>query len=273
MSRTDAQFDAMLRHLGAAYYQSVRGTGSAVAVTRAVDAVAEADDGSRPAEGPRRVPGRRWRVRDVMVTDVAIVPRTATYHEIAAVMTERLVNAVPVLDDQRRVIGMVSEADMIRKQERRFGRRGTGLPRRTRRELAQAAGRTAAQLMTTPPVTIHPDAPLGAAARQLNGHRIRRMPVVDDSGRILGIVSRRDLLRAFLRPDEDIAADVRAMISDILLEDPDAVSVSVRDGTIRLAGCLSRQDLAPAAVRLAADVDGAVAVIDNLDRQPDSSRR
>jgi CBS domain-containing protein len=272
MSRRDAHFDAMLRHLGAAYYQSVHGTGSAAEVTRAVDAVAAADDGSAAAPPPARAPGRRWRVRDLMVTDVATVPRTATYHEIAAVMTERLVNAVPVLDDSRRVIGVVSEADMLRKQERRFGRVGTGLPRRTRRELAQAAGRTAAQLMRTPPITIHPDAPLGAAARQLNGHRIRRMPVVDDAGHLLGIVSRRDLLRVFLRPDDDIAADVRAMIEDILLEDPGTVAVSVHDGTIRLGGCLSRPELAPAAVRLAADVDGAVAVIDDLDRQRASSR-
>jgi CBS domain-containing protein len=203
-----------------------------------------------------------------MTTDVAAVPNTATYHEIARLMSERAVNAVPVLDGRQRVLGMVSEADMLRKQERRFGRAGTGLHRRTRRELAQATARTAGQLMATPPITIHPDAPLGAAARQMNGHHIRRMPVVDSSGKLLGIVSRRDLLSVFLRPDDDIAADVCAVLTDILLEDPEAVTVSVHDGMVKLAGSLSSPELAPAAVRLAAEVDGAVGVIDHLDREP-----
>jgi CBS domain-containing protein len=266
MSRRDAYLDAMLRNLGAAYYQSIHGRGSPGTVARAVESVASAD-GS--AAGLRsRWPGRRWRVRDVMTADVAAVPTTATYYEIARLMSERAVGAVPVLDDQRHVLGMVSEADLLPRQESRFGRRGTGLPARTRREAAQAAARTAGQLMTTPPVTIHPDAPLGAAARQLNGRLVRRMPVVDSSGRLIGIVSRRDLLSVFLRPDDDIAADVRAIVADILLEDSGAMTVSVHDGMITLAGSLSSPELAPAAVRLAGDVDGAVGVIDRLERAP-----
>jgi CBS domain-containing protein len=193
-----------------------------------------------------------------MTTDVAAVPNTATYHEIARLMSERAVGALPVLDDQRHVLGMVSEADLLPKQESRF----------TRREAAQAEARAAGQLMTTPPATIHPDAPLGAAARQLNGRHIRRMPVVDSSGRLLGIVSRRDLLRVFLRPDDDIAADVRAIIADILLEDTASITVSVHHGMITLAGSLSSPEVGQAAVRLAGDVDGAVGVIDRLEQAP-----
>jgi CBS domain-containing protein len=246
-----------------------------------VESVAEAEDRGQPGRtrednnerarvGDRRprLPWHRWRVRDVMTTDVAAVEKTATYHEIARLMSERAVNAVPVLDGRQRVLGMVSEADMLRKQERRFGRAGTGLHRRTRRELAQATARTAGQLMATPPITIHPDAPLGAAARQMNGHHIRRMPVVDSSGRLLGIVSRRDLLRVFLRPDDDIAADVRAIIADILLEDTASITVSVHHGMITLAGSLSSPEVGQAAVRLAGDVDGAVGVIDRLEQAP-----
>jgi CBS domain-containing protein len=281
MSRRDAHLDAVLRNLGAVYYQSLRGSGSSAAVAQAVESVADAGDRGGPeptrkdsnepasAGGRRpRLPGRRWRVRDVMTTHVAAVPKTANYHEIARLMSERAVGAVPVLDDQRRVLGVVSEADLLPRQESRFRRWGTGLPKRTRREIAQATARTAGQLMTAPPITIHPDAPLGAAARQLNGHHIRRMPVVDSSGQLLGIVSRRDLLSVFLRPDDDIAADVRAVVTDILLEDPGAVTVSVHDGMVKLAGSLSSPELAPAAVRLAADVDGAIGVIDKLDREP-----
>jgi CBS domain-containing protein len=266
VSRRDAHLDAMLRNLGAAYYQSIHGQGSPGTVTRAVESVAEADGSGAGLRA--RWPGRRWRVRDVMTTDVAAVPNTATYHEIARLMSERAVGALPVLDDQRHVLGMVSEADLLPKQESRFGRRGTGLPARTRREAAQAEARAAGQLMTTPPATIHPDAPLGAAARQLNGRHIRRMPVVDSSGRLLGIVSRRDLLRVFLRPDDDIAADVRAIIADILLEDTASITVSVHHGMITLAGSLSSPEVGQAAVRLAGDVDGAVGVIDRLEQAP-----
>lgn len=284
MSRTDTHMDAMLRHLGAAYYQSLHGDGTAVDVVRAVESVTAANgrhgtkqrlrqhaNGAAHA-GPWRpgfrLPGHHWRVRDVMTTDVASADMAASCKEVARLMTERSVNALPVLAKDGRVLGVVSEADVLRKQERRFGRMGTGLPRRTRRERAQAAARTAAQLMTTPPITTHPDAALGSAARLMNGHRIRRLPVVDESGKLLGIVSRRDLLRVFVRPDDEIAADVTAVITSILLVDLSAVAVSAHDGVVTLAGSLSRPDAAAAAVRLASDVDGVVDVIDKLTRQP-----
>jgi len=98
----------------------------------------------------------------------------------------------------------------------------------------------------------------------MNAHRIRRLPVVDESGKLLGVMSRRDLLTAFLRPDDEIAADVHAVFTGILLEDPAAIDVSVADGVVELAGALRRPDLAPAAVRLASGVDGVVAVTDRL---------
>jgi CBS domain-containing protein len=122
-------------------------------------------------------------------------------------------------------------------------------------------------MMTAPAITVLPDAPLMTAARLMNTHHIRRLPVVDTSGRLLGVVSRRDLLSAFLRPDDEIAADVRFVLSSILLEDLSAAEVSVHDGVVELSGALRRQDLAPAAVRLASDVDGVVAVTDRFTRQ------
>ena len=93
---------------------------------------------------------------------------------------------MPVVTDDGRVIGMVSEADVLRKQERDFPRFAAGLPRRTRRERARTRARCAAELMSSPAITIHPDAPLGAAAGLMNGHRVRRLPVVDLSGKLIG---------------------------------------------------------------------------------------
>jgi CBS domain-containing protein len=265
MSRRDEHFDAMLRHLGAAYYQTIRGDGTAAQVARALES-AEAADGRRPASGAsrRRHHSGRWRVSDVMSTDVVTVGKGTSYKEVARIMAERKVNAVPVVTEDGRVMGMVSEADVLRKQERAFSRLAAGLPRRTRRERAQAKARSAAELMSSPAITIHPDAPVGAAARLMNGYRIRRLPVVDPSGMLIGIVSRRDLLSVFLRPDEEIADEVRGVLSWILLEQPGNAEVTVRDGVVILSGSLARAELIPVAERLASGVDGVVAVVGKL---------
>jgi len=270
MSRSEHYFDTMLRHLGATYYQSLHGHGTAADVARAVESVTEADGHRHEPEHPdaarhrhfRR--GHRWLVRDVMSADVVTVGTTATLKQIAQLMSERGLSGLPVLSEHRKVLGMVSEADVLRKQERNLGRLGTGLPHRSHHERLQAEGETAAELMSAPPITIHPDAPLGVAARLMNGHHIRRLPVVDTSGKLMGIVSRRDLLSVFVRPDDDIAADVAAVLTSVLLEDPQAVSVSVHDGVVTLAGALTEPDQAAAAVRLASDVDGVVSVTSEL---------
>ena len=273
MTRREEHFDAMLRHLGATYYQTVRGGATAADVARALESVEAEDGDGRELAAYHGRAGRsgRWRVRDVMTTDVVTVDKRASYKQVARIMIEQKVNALPVLTKNGKVAGIVSEADVLRKEERNFRRLGTGLPRRTRRERAQADARTAAELMTTPAITIHPDAPVGAAARLMNGHRIRRLPVVDPSGKLIGMVSRRDLLSVFLRPDDEIAAEVHGMLTGILLAEPAGVAVRVRDGIVTLSGTLARQDLISVAERLAAQVDGVVTVACKLTAQPAKS--
>jgi CBS-domain-containing membrane protein len=268
MTRRDTHLDAMLRNLGAAYYHTTQGTARAADITRALESVAEEDRRINGGEPAPRLAGRhhhgRWRVRDVMTTQVVTVRKTTRYKEVARLMTEYKVNAMPVVTDKGRVIGMVSEADMLRKQERAFRRFGTGLPRRTRHQREQAEARTAGGLMTSPAITIHPDAPLGSAARLMNGHNIRRLPVVDASGELIGIVSRRDLLSVFLLSDEEIAAELRDAISTILLDEGEDITVTVRDGVVTLSGTLARKEMIPVAVRVASEADGVVAVHDKL---------
>jgi CBS domain-containing protein len=264
MTRRDTHLDAMLRNLGAAYTAPRRArpgprtspgrwspwrkkTGASVAASRSLTRLVV-------------ITTARWRVRDVMTTQVVTVRKTTGYKEAARLMAEYKVNAMPVVTDKGHVIGMVSEAYMLRKQERTFGRLGTGLPRRTRHQRDQAEARTAGGLMTSPAITIHPDAPLGAAARLMNGHNIRRLPVVDASGELIGIVSRRDLLSVFLRSDEEIAAEVRYTLSTILLDEGDAITVTARHGVVTLSGTLARKDMIPLAVRLASEADGVVSV-------------
>jgi CBS-domain-containing membrane protein len=276
MSRRDEHFDAMLRHLGATYYQTLRGEGSAQEVERALESVEDAHrSGDAAGEGPadagaraRSHRGGRWRVRDVMSTDMVTVGKATSYKEVARLMTEHKVSALPVVTKSGHLAGVVSEADVLRKEERRFQWLVSGLSAHARRERAKAGARTAAELMTSPVITTHPDASLASAARLMNEHHIRRLPVLDASGALIGMVSRRDLLRVFLRPDAEIGAEVHGVLTGVLLEDPQSVTVLVREGVVTLRGILREPELIPAALRLAADVDGVVSVTDELTSGP-----
>ena len=139
--------------------------------------------------------------------------------------------------------------------------------RRSRRERKRADAKIAGELMTSPAITIHPDAPLSAAARLMNARHIRRLPVVDGSGKLIGVVSRRDLMRVFLRPDTEIEAGVRDVLDNILLQDAGGITVAVHEGVVSLTGVLTDKDMIPAATRLALDVPGVVAVTNQLGGQ------
>ena len=205
-----------------------------------------------------------WRVIDVMATDVITADKNMPYKQVARLLAENDLSAVPVLSGGGRVLGVVSEADVLRREERSFSRLSAGLPRRTHREREQAEALTAAELMTAPAITIHPDAPLGAAARLMNAHHVRRLPVVNPAGELIGIVSRRDLISVFLRPDAEIAAE----IADSLAAMPEAeamrIAVSIADGEVILTGELPNAGVIAAAIKVASCVDGVVAVSSRL---------
>ena len=283
MSRQDTHFDAMLRHLGAAYYESLHGRASAADVARALDSVEEhtgdhgtapqpADSGHRPHGGHRQQHHGRWhhRVRDVMTTSVVTVDRITPYKEIAILLAEHKISSVPVLILGRQVAGVVSEADLLSVQDKRerAARAGTGGgPLHWRGGHDKHWGLTASELMTSPAITIHPDATLPAAARVLNSHHLKRLPVVKPDGTLIGIVSRCDLLSVFLRPDEDLAREAREMLTQILLAEPDSVSVHVHNGIVTLSGqpeAADQRDLVSVAVRLTWDIDGVVDVVNKI---------
>jgi CBS domain-containing protein len=273
MNRRDAYFDAMLRHLGAAYYESLHGRASPSDVARALDTVEE-HEGQRPGTVPL-TPGAqgadghrgRWhrRVRDVMTTSVVTAERMTTYKEIAGLLAEHKVSALPVLIMGRHVAGVVSEADLLMVEEKHTAQARSGRPSVLHRpEGKKHWGRTAEELMTSPAITIHPDATIPAAARTMNQHHIKCLPVVDPAGTLIGIVGRRDLLSVFLRPDDDIAQDVRAVFTEILFADPESVTVRVEDGIVTVSGQPGQRDLIAVAIRLTWDVDGVVDVINKL---------
>lgn len=263
MTRREAHFDAMLRHLGATYYQTLRGQGTPQDVEKALSSVEQEAARQKAAQekaGNRSQRAGRWRVRDVMTPEVIAVDKPTPSPQIARLMSEHHINAVPVLTGSRRVAGVVSEADLLRTQHRP-GTRGI---LRHRRTAGMTPAYTAAQLMSSPPITIHPDAPISAAARRMTDNHLTLLPVVDESGVLMGVISRRDLLKVFLRPDEDIVAEVSRMLSEVLLIDPATVTVSAKGGLVTLKGSLDREDIPPLAVRLTADIDGVLGVVDKL---------
>jgi len=277
--------DAMLRHLGAAYYESLHGRASAADVARA-RAVIEESTAEHPATAARPGDARkrggtppteahhhgRWHstVRDVMTTEVITVDRITRYKEIARLMAGHKVSAVPVLTMGRHVAGVVSEADLLAAEDQtaRRARTGrTGVLPWTRRQAEQHPKLTAEELMTRPPITINPDAPIPRAAAVMRNNHVKRLPVVDPSGKLLGIVSRRDLLSVFLRPDAQIAAEVRELLTEIMFADPATITVAVHGGVVTLRGQPGEQDhrdLIPVAIRLIWDIDGVVDVVDKL---------
>jgi CBS domain-containing protein len=267
MTRRDDHYDAMLKYLGVAYYQTVRGLGTPADVARALDSVdaeyarRRGEPGPGPAGGVVR--GLRtglWRVHDVMTADAVTVDVLTPGRRIAWLLAEHHIHAVPVLSGGRRVAGVVSEEDLLRAQHG-HERPGASL---FGRHPAPKGSWTAERLMTSPAVTIHPDAPVAAAARRMTDTHLDLLPVVDGTGDLIGVVTRHDLLRIFFRPDADLAAEVCRVLTRVLLTDPATMTVSASDGVVTLTGQVSGEDVAQAAVRLAGDVDGVLAVDSKL---------
>ena len=208
-------------------------------------------------------------VRDVMSTHVIAAHASATYKELAAMLRYQRVSAFPVVDEDNKVIGIVSETDLLAKEalEGTVPETLQSLPQQ--RERTRVSGLTAAELMTRPAITIGPDAPVRHAARLMYNKRVKRLPVVGDDGVLVGIVSRSDVLSVYSKPDEEIRDQVTSeLIRGDYLPGPDMVSVTVKDGIVTLAGkpetTQDGQDMV-AAVR---HMEGVVAVRDRLSYPP-----
>jgi CBS domain-containing protein len=200
-------------------------------------------------------------VSDVMTQTVAAIGRGASFKEIVRMMHDWKVSALPVLDGEGRVVGVVSEADLLPKEEFRDSDPDRYTQLRRLSDLAKAGAVTAGELMTSPALTVHANATLAQAARIMAHEKVKRLPVVDDLGMLQGIVSRADLLKVFLREDEDIAGEVRREVVSYLFPTPaSSARVAVRDGVVTLSGRIRDASLVPVAARLIRAVEGVVDV-------------
>jgi CBS domain-containing protein len=208
---------------------------------------------------------KRWYVGDVMTTDVVTVPPDMPYKAVADLLVERRVSAVPVVDATGHVLGVVSESDLLAKLE--YADRVPRHPlsaRRMRYESRKAAGDTAAELMTSPAVTVLDTATVTRAARLMHAGRIKRLPVVDRTGRLVGIVSRRDLLGLYTQPDSVIRAALVDGVLRALWIDQSMVDIAVVDGVVTLTGRVDRRSTAAVVAAFASGTPGVVDVIDQL---------
>jgi len=204
-------------------------------------------------------------VREIMTTQVVAVKRGASFKEMAARLRRDRVSAFPVVDDDGKVIGVVSEADMLAKEVLNADHTGTITAMLHRREQDKADGLTARDLMTHPAVTVTPDDSVEQAARLMYTLQIRRLPVIDHDGRLVGIVSRTDVLAVYDRPDDEIRQEI---IDNVIvlgfLRDPDQFTVEVQAGVVTLTGDPESTSLGQDLVRKIRHVQGVVAVRDRL---------
>jgi CBS domain-containing protein len=189
-------------------------------------------------------------VRDVMTTSVVSVNPSTALKEVAQLLVEHGISGVPVVDDTGAVLGLVTGADFLVK-----GQSGAAAPRRrfvwllgdpaqSPAEVAKLAATNAGEAMTSPAITIGPGQTISEAARTMTERRVNRLPVIKD-GRLVGIVSRADVVRVYARSDAELAETVR---QDVLLRslwlDPAAFTVDVHDGRVSISGPVDRRSMA-----------------------------
>ncbi|OEV12934.1 CBS domain-containing protein [Streptomyces nanshensis] len=209
-------------------------------------------------------------VNDLMTRAVVRVRDDATFKKIARVMADNDVTALPVVDEDEHPVGVVSEADLVGKQAGQPDPAGllpAHEPRAGSRTPGEAA--TADELMTSPAVVARPEWNVVEAARVMADGHVKRLPVVNEAGRLVGILSRADLLRVFLRRDSAIQEEItRDVLERTLGLAARQLNVQVRDGCVTLRGEVEQPHLVPVVERLVQSVDGVVKVRSHLDTTP-----
>ena len=209
-------------------------------------------------------------VKDAMTTRVIWVEQDTPYTAIAAALRQHRVSAFPVLDSEGKVVGVVSEADLLAKLALEGGEGHMpgmigGILHHQQLEKARAT--TAAELMSALPVTVSPDDTVEHAARLMYLRRVKRLPVVDADEHLAGIISRTDLLSVYSRSGSDIGEEVTAEVARSATR-PDAIGVSVRDGIVTLTGTAQASEEADEVIRKVRHVEGVVSVRDQLSYPP-----
>jgi CBS domain-containing protein len=215
----------------------------------------------------------RLTVGDVMTREVVTVNAETGFRQIADLLVSRRLSAVPVVDAEGAVLGVVSEADLLPKLE--YADRLPHHPlatRHTRVIRRKAGGERAVDLMTAPAISVGPEVSVSRAARMLEAARVKRLPVVDEQRRLVGIVSRRDLVRTYVRSDTELQASVRDMLNALWI-DPATVTAACVAGVVRFTGHVERRSTAEMIANVIRSTAGVVDVINDLTFDYDDTDR
>jgi CBS domain-containing protein len=207
------------------------------------------------------------KVRDIMTTDPVKVTGNTHLKEAARLMVRHRVSGLPVVDEAGKLIGILSEGDFIRREAGRDRPQGVSLLDAVfgEGELQPVGAETVAEIMTRSVVTITPEATVGEAARVMGRRSVKRLPVVDLEGELVGIVSRSDIVGAFTKPDDVIEDEVREdVIRRLLFLDPELIRVSADDGVVTLEGELENRTEAHLLEELSRRIAGVVRVESRL---------
>jgi CBS domain-containing protein len=202
-----------------------------------------------------------------MTSHVHVARPLTPFKVLVQLIEDNKISAVPIVDEAGVPVGIVSESDLLLKERRDelVAERSLLHRRRRRLERAKAEGIVASEIMTTPPITIRSDTTLPLAARLMQESNVRRLVVVDDRGKIAGIVSRSDLLQVFLRTDDDLRNEVLStLLPSMLLPAPEKIRVSVQWNVVTLSGEVDRKTDAQILTQMAWELDGVVDVVNRL---------
>lgn len=208
-------------------------------------------------------------VSEVMTPDVVTLSPDDSWLCAVRFIVQNHVHALPVVDGDRRVVGIVAESDLMPKEERLDAKQQLLPPIQTPRDRRRAQALTVREVMSRRPVTITADTSLGEAGRIMHRKHVGRLPVVDGDGRLAGIVTRSDLLATFLRDDTEVGADVRRALEGMGQDVVSAVDVSVSDCAVTVRGVLPLQSQVMDVVDALERVPGVVGVDNRLRARTD----
>ena len=216
------------------------------------------------------------KVSDVMTRGAVSVPPETRLRELAHLLNDRRISGVPVVDEDGRCIGVISETDLLVKQLSRSVSRRLPLEwilgdHHDPAELRRRSATTVGEAMTSPAITIEADRPLREAAALMIDDQVNRLPVTE-AGRLVGVLTRADLVRAYLRLDAEIEAHVREdVLRRTMWLDPAGFDIDAREGIVRIAGQVDRGSTARIVEKLIGVVDGVIEVQSALTWQLDDS--
>lgn len=221
---------------------------------------------------PRRFKAMLHTVSAVMSTPVVTVSPETSFKECVRILRRKRVSGLPVVDGKGRLVGIVSEGDLLNKVEKRDADAYVLESKRHRLDRARASALDVGSAMSTDVVAVGPDFPIALAAREMHTRGFKRLPVVDSNGKVVGIVSRGDLLTVFLRTERDVRADVRSLLAQLETEHGGrGLRAKVANGIVELEGSFPQRSRCDAAVRAVTMIDGVVGVRSNMTHEFDDT--